>query len=109
GMRPSYWDVSANAAAQTVKFVSDDETDRNEQTFKFSDLQNPGKLLRLTGWPLGPALLAGLGLPANPLPANTDALGLKWEASNDWLKIGSERMRVYRLQARLLDRFQMVL
>jgi len=109
GMRPNFWDVHATTAGETIKLISDDETGHAEQTIKFSDLQNPDKLFHLVGWPLSPGLLAALGLPRNPSQAAPLSLGLKWEARNDWLNIGKERMRVYRLQARLLDRFQMAL
>ena len=56
-----------------------------------------------------PALIAALGLPRSPAQAGPAALDLHWEARNDWLQIASERMRVYRLQAKLLDRFQLLL
>ena len=36
------------------------------------------------------------------------SLGLRWEARNDWLKIGHSQVRVYRLHTRLLDRYQAV-
>lgn len=108
-IRPSVWEIQASAAAGTVKFVSNDEAGHSEQVFKLSDLQHPQKLFQESGWPLSPALFAALGLPRNPAQATPSALGLKWEARQDWLQIAHERMRVYRLQAQLLDRFQIVL
>ena len=36
-------------------------------------------------------------------------LGLKWEARNDRLTIGSNPVRVYRLEARLFDRYRAIL
>ena len=33
---------------------------------------------------------------------------LDWEARNDWLEIGHAQVRVYRLRAQLLDRYQIV-
>ena len=108
-IRPSTWQIQASAATETVRLVSNDETGHSEQVFKFSDLQKTDKLPQQAGWPLTPGLIAALGLPQNPGKAAPAALGLKWEARNDWLKIASERMRVYRLQARLLDRYQIVL
>jgi hypothetical protein len=105
-VRPSVWDVRASAAAGTVTFSSNDDTGHSEQVFKLADLEKPDKFLQQAGWPISPALIAALGLPRNPAQANSAVLGLQWEARNDWLQIASERMRVYRLQARLLDRFQ---
>ncbi len=108
-VRPSSWEVQASAAAQTVKFVTDDDTGHSEQVYKFSDLQRPDKLLEHSGWPLASGVLGALGLPRTPAQASPVILGLKWEARNDWLKIATVRLRAYRLQARLLDRFQIVL
>ena len=63
--------------------------------------------------------MLGVPLPAVPLlpllsstnagaPANSLALGLDWEARSDWLKVGHSRVRVYRLEARLLDKHRVV-
>lgn len=109
GLRPSTWEVQASAGSGTVKFTTTDEAGHSEQVFRLEDLQKPDKLFQQTGWPISPALIAALGLPRDAAHASPAALGLKWEAQNDWLKIASERMRVYRLHARLLDRFQIVL
>jgi len=108
-VRPSSWEVQASAAAETVRFTTDDDSGHSEQVYKFSDLQKPDKLLQHSGWPLGPSILGTLGLSRTPAQLSPSALGLKWEARNDWLKIATARMRVYRLHAQLLDRFQIVL
>jgi len=109
GARPSFWEVQAKAAAQTVKFTSDDDTGHSEQVFKLADFENPEKLFHLMGGPLSPAILGALGLPRLSHGGHPSSLALKWEARNDWLKLGKERMRIYRLQGRLMDRFQIVL
>lgn len=108
-IRPSVWEVRASAEAGTVKFNSNDETGTSEQVYKLSDLAKPEKLFHQAGWPLSPVLVGALGLPRNLTQAGPAAFQLNWEAHNDWLQIASERMRVYKLQARLLDRFQVVL
>jgi hypothetical protein len=74
--------------------------------FKIADLEKPDKLFQQAGWPISPALVAALGLPKNPARAGFGNLGLKWEARNDVLQMAGARVRVYRLQARILDRFQ---
>ena len=49
-------------------------------------------------------------LPTNSAPLSAGlASGLKWTAQNDWLKMGQSNVRVYRLQAKLLDRFEAVI
>ena len=108
-LNPSSWQIRASAADQMLRFTSDDDIGHSEQAFALSDLQHPEKFFHQSAWPISPALVAALGLPRTPAQATPAALGLKWEARNDWLKIASERMRVYRLQTRLLDRFQITL
>ncbi len=106
--RPALWEVHSLAAEQTVQFIADEGDGRTQRTIKFADLQNPQKVLAELGNPSLPGIAAtmGLGLPSSPAAVS---LGLAWEASNDWLEIGHTQMRVYRLQARLLDRFQAVI
>ena len=36
-------------------------------------------------------------------------LGLKWKARNDWIKIGHNSVRAYRLEASLFDRYRMLI
>ena len=50
-------------------------------------------------------LLGSLGTATTTQPL---ALGLTWQAHNDWLSIGHTYARVFRLQARLLDRYEVV-
>ena len=111
---PSTWEFHASAAKETFRFLAEDEEGRREQTFKFSDFQNPEKLARTIGGPFMPAMLAALGLPMNATPQGKPAgaanlsLGLAWEARNDWLKLGRNPIRVYRIEAKLFERFRAV-
>lgn len=111
---PSTWTFHASAATEAFTFMAEDEEGRREQSFKFSDLQNPEKIARSIGGPLMPTMLAALGLPMNPPPQNQPprpanlSLGLAWEARNDWLKLGRNPIRVYRIEAKLFDRFRAV-
>ena len=53
------------------------------------------------------SLLAGLGFhPRQLLGAGLD---LEWESRSDWLNLGSSRIRIYRLRARWMNRFDIVL
>ena len=110
----STWEFHASAATETLLFRAKDEEGGREQTFKFSDLQNPEKLARAIGGPLMPTLLAALGVPMTSPPQSESpraanlSLGLAWEARNDWLKLGRNPIRVYRIEARLFDRFRAV-
>jgi hypothetical protein len=107
-VRPSVWEVHASALTETVKFSSSDEAGHNEHVFTFSELQHPEKIARQAGFPFSSTIFAALGLPGNAAQATPATFALKWQAHNDWLTIAGERMRIYRLQARLLDRFQIV-
>src|SRR5438477_1299698 len=103
--RPSAWTVHTAAAAQTLDLKYEDESGKWSRSFAFADLRDPRKLLDELG---GPLPLALLGPIAGLEQSKSVSLGLNWEARNDWLKIGHSQVRVYRLQARLLDRYQVV-
>lgn len=108
-MRPSVWELQSVASEQVFTFRREDDTGTLERRFRFSDLKNPDQLLQQFGGPLLPKALRATGLPLDPASPGSDSLGVTWEARNDWLKLGKNRMRVYRLQARLLGRFQALL
>ncbi|HOK76865.1 MAG TPA: hypothetical protein PLW35_03990 [Verrucomicrobiota bacterium] len=108
--RPLTIDVKADAAAQIITVARRDDESAWERTFTFSDLSKPDKLLGGLGLPFGGLLLSGLSaMPSGDLKsiAKLD-LGLNWEAQNDWLEAGNARVRVYRLQARLFDKYHAV-
>jgi len=103
--RPEVWIIHTTAADQTLEIKYEDESGKWTRRFTFDELRDPRKLLEEFAGPLPLALvgpLTGLEEPKNL------SLGLKWEARNDWLKIGHSQVRVYRLQAHLLDRYQVV-
>jgi hypothetical protein len=109
--RPITLVLGASAAERQLTFRLDDEEEgMMTRTFRFEDLRNPRKILEeLAGpLPLGLMTLALAGGGTNDLMASTLALGLDWEARNDSLTIGRTPVRIYRLQARLLDRFRVV-
>jgi len=110
-LKPFSWEVHASEPQQSVTFVTQDDEGRSEQVFKFSELRQPDKLLRDLGGAALPAALAAFGVRWQPQEGRTNgiALGLKWEARNDRLTIGSNPVRVYRLEARLFDRYRAVL
>jgi hypothetical protein len=109
-MRPDTWELRANAVDQKVSLVMDDSYDRLEQSFTFADLQNPQTLLREFGGPYALALLGGLGNFGLDNIGKTNSASavsaLKWEANNDSMRFGHSKVRVYRLKAKLFDRFE---
>jgi hypothetical protein len=105
-LRPDVYEVHAAAAEETVRIRADTGDSHYDHTFTYADLRNPQKLLREAGGPMLPAVLASLGLPLSTNAAPRLALGLTWRARLDWLLAGRTRMRVYRLETRLLDLYQ---
>ena len=109
-LKPFAWSLLASEALQSVTFSAEDDEGRTERVISFTDLQNPEKLLRDLGGATLPATLAAFGVRL-PQPGRTNSLdvGLKWEARNDWLKVGRNPVRVYRLEARLFDLYRATL
>jgi len=110
-LRPSVFELQASAVDESIQIRMDDGQDRIDKSFKFADLRQPDKVLKELGGPLLPAALTSLGLtPAlSKAQAGHAPLGLEWKARYDRLRIGGDSMRVIRLTAHLLDRFQVVI
>jgi len=106
-MRPDAWELRASAKEQTVLLRSTGASSW-ERTLTFAELSRPETLLAALGMPLPAGWLGGL-LPTGPAARVAPlALGLIWEARSDWLEVGHARVRVYRLRARLLDKYEAV-
>jgi hypothetical protein len=117
--RPMSLDVGATATNETltVSFRQGDEI--TQRTFTFTQLRDPKALLQAIAGPIPLGLLTGGllgGLSAGgaapelaALPALQKlSLGLQWDSRQDWLKVGSAKLRCYRLQTRLLEKRQMI-
>ncbi len=94
-----------------MRVQGEDGEAKFRRVFKFSELQDPERLLGEFGIGWADNLLSGLlrdlGMPGRA--ASPSLPSFKWEARNDWLKIAHSAVRVYRLQATFLDRYQAVL
>jgi len=108
-VKPFSWEIHASAPEQIVRYLIEDDEEKKERTLTFAELRNPDKVMRELGGPALPAILATLGLPLPQAGPPSLALGLQWEARNDRLKVGSNLIRVYRLEARLFDRYKAVI
>ena len=104
--RPDLYEVDGIAADKALRLRASTAGGRYDRTWKFSELQNPQTLLREIGGPLLPGLLVAMGLPVSTNALPRASLGLTWEARQDWLQAGRTRLRIYRLQTKLLDRFR---
>lgn len=114
-VKPFVWEIHSSAEEETLRFTTADDETRQAREFKFSELRDPEKLVRSLGGPTMPMMLGTLGLPLNQLgkwqsPTNAQrvSLDLGWQARNDWIKVGRTPVRVYRIEAKLLDRFRAV-
>ncbi len=101
--------VRTRAAEQKVRLLTDDDGDKQDRVLTFAELKNPQSLAEAFAVPL-PAGFAGVSeMSTNALENVLPAGGLTWEAWSDWINIGHTAARAYRLQTRLLDRWQVVI
>lgn len=108
-LKPMSWEVTASNEARTVTFLIDDGDRKTERTFTEAQLRDPAKLAREIGGSAAPAMLAALGVPLQLQGAGATGFRFKWEAQSARLKIGSNLVRVYRLEAKLIERYKIVL
>lgn len=108
-LKPESWKLIATATNQTLRFISDGDEGAKEQLFTFAELRNPEKMARALGGPLLPVTLGAMGLSLNQAGTNRMATNLRWHARQSSLSIGRNSLRVYRLEARLLERARLVI
>jgi hypothetical protein len=100
------WQLKASATEQSLSLGARGGAEEWNRTFTFEQLRNPEALVREFAGPWAVGLLgvplAGLSNPGGPPDL---ALGLRWEARTDWMQFGQSRLRVYRVEAKLLDRY----
>ncbi len=104
-LRPDVYALRADAGEETVQVRVDAGADKFSRTFRFADFQNPQRLLQEFGGPMFPAMVAALGVPLSTNRLQASSLGGRWEARNDSLLMGGNRVRAYRLQTKLVERY----
>jgi hypothetical protein len=108
-LRPDVWELRAVAGEQAIHLRSDDEQGKSERVVKLADLQDPEAILRELDAPASLKFLGLSGLLSASGKGGTPmSLGLAWEAHDDRFEISHTSVRVYRLKAKLLDRFGIV-
>jgi hypothetical protein len=108
--RPNVWKISAHRSKETVEFSLGEGADALKQTLRFADFRNPQKLVSDVSGAL-PALgmiLPNLAPAAGGTNAPSLSLGLNWEGRQDWLQMGHSRVKVYKLRARILDKYEAI-
>ena len=108
-LRPVVWEIHSAAAEQTLHLKATEGDAAYERVFKFSDLQNPAALLKDFVGPLAFGMFDSLGLNSRSSSAAPPGLGLKWQAIRDSMDVRHASVRTYRLKARILDRYQIVI
>ena len=105
-IRPFTWQIHSLAEERTVKLDLESGGARVEHSLKFSELRDPTLFLTEVFGPTVSEWFDQSGMfPFLDNAASTGS-GLKWEAFEDTLWMGHHQARVYRLQSRLLDRYQ---
>lgn len=101
-MRPAVWRLKASAAERELWLHGEEGGAEWIRRFGFDELSNPAALLQHLDSPLAASLLSQAPA-ARSLQQGSLSLGLNWTARYEWLRIGSSRVRVYRLRAKLLE------
>ena len=102
GQKPVTLELKADAQTEKLDVSLQAGADGLKQSFTFAELREPEKLLARIGGVLPVEMLAGVLVGEQGFPQWKQlAPELRWEARQDWLKIGHARLRVYRLEARL--------
>jgi hypothetical protein len=101
--------IRSRAAEKKVRLLTDEDGEKQERVLTFAELQNPQALAEAFAVPLPPEIFEIPDMPTNALDGILPARGLDWEARSDWINIGHTAARAYRLETRLLDRWQVVI
>ncbi len=115
GQNPNLVRIESHAATQTLHLAtSDGQSPGHRVDFTFDQLRDPRQLFAgivgAFGGPESLGLIAAQMVDASTLKSFTShTMQLRWEARSDWMKMGSARMRVYRLQAPLFDKHKIVI
>ena len=102
------WTFQSKAGDQSVRVSASDGEDTFDRAFSFSELQNPGALITSLAGPMATGMLDGFYLPSGSSGAAKHVPPTTCEAHRDILNIGHQSVRVYRLNARIMNQFDIV-
>lgn len=102
---PQALEIRASVASDGLQFAYSNGEEKWERTISSTELKNPVKLLGEFDLPFAENLI---GPWASLMDSKNLSMGLQWEGRNDWLNIGRSKVRVYRLQAKLFEQWQIV-
>jgi hypothetical protein len=101
-MRPRVWDVRATAASEKLALKVEDGGNSWQRTLKFSDLHDPEAMLSDVDGSGMLSLLAGAGLTPSGESLTALAGSVEWQAHEDWITVGHNKGRAYRLETVIL-------
>lgn len=102
--RPSVWELSAKTGEEAVHVRFEEGRNSWEETFRLQDLQQLSAVLG----PYAALLPAPLIADLRQFGPQSLAPRLRWQARNDWIKIGRSRVRTYRVELQFMDVYQIV-
>jgi len=108
-VRPMVIEIKGDAAEGAVWLQAQEGETEWVRRFTMEDLRQPQKLLEQLGGEMASPLLplavgAWQGAMQSVTKTNTPAslsLGLDWKARSEWLRIGTSRVRIFRLESKL--------
>jgi len=100
-MRPTVFDIHAIAAARKIMIKVNDGGGNWQRTLKFSDFQHPESLLAEIGGLDGLGFAGAANLPLQKDSLTQAAAGIRWDAHEDWMQFGHNKVRVYRLETEI--------
>ena len=104
-VRPNSLEIQGSVASEDLRVSFEGAGEKWERRIRYSEITEQASQAGALGVPF----VENLGLAGSPLlELKNVALGLRWTARKDWLEIGRSKVGVYRLQARLLDKYQAV-
>ena len=103
--RPASWELTARQGQDEVQLRHENGSEHWDKRFSMRDLSNPKAALG----PYALLLPGPLAQNLNQFGADSARQSFQWRARNDWLRVGSSRVRVYRLSASLFANYEMVL
>jgi hypothetical protein len=105
-LRPYVWEIRSTVAEQNLYLKMQGGAAPFDAVLEFSDFHNPVTLAYKLLGPSASDLAAEAGLTAAAGNASAVALGVKWDAHEDSIRIGRTAVQVYRLHTRLMDRYE---
>jgi hypothetical protein len=103
--RPATWEISARAGDDAVRIRYEEGATRWEQSFRPKDLEQWQELLGPYAKLIPTTWMGDLqALARSPGPDT-----LRWSAQSDWLRVGRNRIRTYRVEATLLKQYTAVI